>query len=181
MSAFKYDGSKALAAVLYISQQLPGIKFHQCFKIIYFADLAHLAKYGRAIVGDRYIAMKDGPVPSSIYDLLKDIRDKRRSFFKKRNDGDALDVSADSVITPKALANLDHFSKTDLECLDSAISETKTMSYEARKVKSHDLAWTRAWNKKRNSTIDKNDIIEVSGASDDMKEYILQRETYTLA
>jgi uncharacterized phage-associated protein len=38
---------------------------------MYFADRKHLEKYGRFICGDSYVAMKHGPVPSEIYDILK--------------------------------------------------------------------------------------------------------------
>src|SRR6202042_2841503 len=47
------------------------ISKHHLSKILYFADKAHLAKWGRTLTGDRYIAMKNGPVPSRIYDFIK--------------------------------------------------------------------------------------------------------------
>ncbi|OQY45782.1 MAG: hypothetical protein B6240_08350 [Desulfobacteraceae bacterium 4572_87] len=48
--------------------------FHKVFKILFFADQKHLSRYGRPVVGDYYVAMRHGPVPSRIYDILKSIR-----------------------------------------------------------------------------------------------------------
>ena len=45
---------------------------HKLAKLVYFADKEHMLDYGRPITGDRYMAMEYGPVPSFIYDLVKD-------------------------------------------------------------------------------------------------------------
>jgi uncharacterized phage-associated protein len=41
------------------------------FKLLYLADRAHLIKYARPILKDRYVNMDQGPVPSASYDLVK--------------------------------------------------------------------------------------------------------------
>src|SRR5437899_249948 len=71
---FRFDPEKALQAILFVAHRIPEASFHQISKIIYFADKAHLQKYGRLICGDSYVAMKHGPVPSAIYDILKAVR-----------------------------------------------------------------------------------------------------------
>ncbi len=40
-------------------------------KLIWLADRLHLRKYGRPILGDNYVAMENGPVPSKTRDLLQ--------------------------------------------------------------------------------------------------------------
>jgi len=40
-------------------------------KLLYFVDKEHLLSYGRTVIGDRYIKMEFGPVPSSGYNLMK--------------------------------------------------------------------------------------------------------------
>ncbi len=40
-------------------------------KSVFLADRRHLNEYGRPITFDHYVAMKNGPVPSSVYDILK--------------------------------------------------------------------------------------------------------------
>lgn len=42
-------------------------------KLLYFADKYHLTTYGRPIVGDCYIRMDHGPVPSQSLDLMNEL------------------------------------------------------------------------------------------------------------
>lgn len=69
-----FNFEKSMQVILYISNRLKRTDFHKIFKILYFADQAHLSEYGRPISGDVYIAMKDGPVPTKIYDIFKAVR-----------------------------------------------------------------------------------------------------------
>ena len=73
---YKFDIDKSITLLkVILSNFKDGVcDFHKLFKILYFAEQKHLLQYGRTITGDRYIAMKDGPVPSNIYDLLKTLR-----------------------------------------------------------------------------------------------------------
>ena len=72
---FEFDPEKTVAAALYIvSKNLPELTMAKLFKLLYLADKDHLVRYGRPITGDNYVAMKDGPVPSNLYDLFKEAR-----------------------------------------------------------------------------------------------------------
>lgn len=64
-----YDWEKTTEVLLYITEQVTDV--YNALKVLYFADKDHLAKYGRQICGESYVAMKDGPVPSCTYDLVK--------------------------------------------------------------------------------------------------------------
>src|ERR1700733_9640210 len=44
---------------------------HKLFKILYFADKEHIAKYGQSFLDDNYIKMDFGPVPSKIFDYIR--------------------------------------------------------------------------------------------------------------
>jgi len=77
---FEFDYEKTVAAALYIvSKNLPELTMAKLFKLLYLADKDHLVRYGRPITGDSYVAMKDGPVPSNLYDLFKEMRGKPHS------------------------------------------------------------------------------------------------------
>src|SRR5688572_6636382 len=110
-SPFPFDKRKAEETVIYVARKAPiPDRFHIC-KIIYFADKYHLQNYGRFLFGETYVAMKNGPVPSGAYDVIK---------------------SADEML-PQKLATNDFevialrdpddslFSESDLEALDYAI------------------------------------------------------------
>jgi uncharacterized phage-associated protein len=71
---FEFNLDKGIEAILYIAQKVDDPTFHRISKIMYFADRKHLEKYGRFICGDSYVAMKHGPVPSEIYDILKAVK-----------------------------------------------------------------------------------------------------------
>ncbi|MBP0020504.1 MAG: SocA family protein [Cyanobacteria bacterium SBLK] len=78
---FIFNAEKGIEAILYIIKHGTEPTFLHISKVMYFADRKHLEKYGRFICGDRYIAMKNGPVPSGVYDLLKNVRDANKSYL----------------------------------------------------------------------------------------------------
>jgi hypothetical protein len=67
---FDFNPEKALEALIFVANERPNISFYYIVKILYYADKDHLNRYGRPILGDRYIAMEHGPVPSVVYDML---------------------------------------------------------------------------------------------------------------
>jgi uncharacterized phage-associated protein len=71
MLRFPFDEKKALEALVWVTKAWPGITAYYAAKVFFIADKAHLNKYGRPVVGDRFIAMDHGPVPSAIYDWFK--------------------------------------------------------------------------------------------------------------
>ena len=78
------NAQKIIAAVSYlISEGLAaGYKITQydIVKSVFLADRSHLNKYGRPVTFDNYFAMKDGPVATLTYDLLKCDADQARRY-----------------------------------------------------------------------------------------------------
>jgi hypothetical protein len=167
----KFNEEKALAAILYISKMIPNVRYHKLMKVLYFAELRHMAKYGRAIVGDRYIAMKDGPVPSDVYNALKN----EGRFERKRWAGTYFSVSLSKHVKPISEADLDQFSDSDIECLDQSIKENAPLRWKIIKDKSHDSAYKSVSLNKEISTLE---LVKVSGANEGMIKFIEQRNQY---
>src|SRR4029079_17679981 len=71
MIRFSFNEKKALEALVLVANEWPGITAFYASKAVFLADKNHLNKFGRPVVGDRYIAMDNGPVPSVIYDWFK--------------------------------------------------------------------------------------------------------------
>ena len=116
MTNFPFNERKALAAVLFVIQQLGGkINKHKLAKILYFADMKHLVKYMRPIFGDDYIAMEYGRVPSRVYDGVKGEFDSFR---------DALNVE-NKYIYSSEKPDMDELSQSEIECLSDSIKENK--------------------------------------------------------
>jgi uncharacterized phage-associated protein len=146
-----FDAAKAIQAILYVAKRLrQPPDMYWVLKSLYFADKYHLHRYGRFVFGDRYVAMRHGPVPSGAYDLCKIARGEspllqypevRRAFSMDGNN-----------ITPLVDADMDAFSDSDLECLDDGVKECRDLSFGELKSKSHDGAWQNS---------DENDVMSI--------------------
>ena len=178
MDGFKLNIEKAKATILYITKQLDNADFLKVFKILYFAEREHLATYGGPIVGDIYIAMRRGPVPSFIYDALKYLRGEGcynpayDSFIR------ALAITDHFHLIANENPDLEELSRSEILCLDKSILENKYIDFEPLSEKSHDLAWNEA------SCDDEMDYLKIAkagGASDTILKYIEEsRENYNI-
>jgi uncharacterized phage-associated protein len=120
------DIDKTIEVMLYISNSTQDL-FH-IMKILYFADKFHLEGYGRLITGDNYIAMKDGPVPSGAYDLIKHVRGD--GFLVPGVEPElAFIVEGRTTVAPIREVNLEYLSESDIECLNKAIESFANMSF----------------------------------------------------
>lgn len=148
---FRFDSEKAAEVILYIASRAPIRDIYHVLKLLYFADKAHLERYGRFICGDSYVAMKSGPVPSGTYDIIKNIRgDGLHSFAEHARHMFA--VEDDHKISPLRDADPALFSESDIECLEESIKEYGALSGPELKRLSHDDAYKAA---------DENDIIDI--------------------
>lgn len=171
MIQFDFDTEKGIASALYVCKRLMNAKhqpsLHKIFKIFYFADQKHIAKYGRPIVGDHYIAMKYGPVPSHLYSIFQSVR------------GDASCCSSDAFagffavqgrnVKPLAEPDLDELSESEFECLDLSIEENKAKDFGELTTLSHDEAYDNAGH---NCDISFRDVAKVAGASKELIAYM---------
>lgn len=69
---FSFSHRKATQALNFFARRAGGtIEKLMALKLVYFADRYHLRRYGRPIIGDEYLAMQYGPVPSNTKDLAE--------------------------------------------------------------------------------------------------------------
>jgi uncharacterized phage-associated protein len=151
----RFDPERAVELILYVANRLRYPSFHSVSKILYFADREHLSRYGRLLSGDSYVAMKHGPVPSEIYNILKAAAGRRESWISPRYvEVTAGAIKVESNYRLKALrdARLDLLSKSQRECLDLSLRENGRLSFGRLTAKSHDAAW---------KSTDDNEIIDV--------------------
>jgi len=167
-----FDVVRAINSVLYISERLQRSDFHKIFKILYFSDREHLMEYGRAITGDRYIAMKYGPVPSNLYDIFKSVRGN--SFFSDNGKfSQYFSVINDDIIKPNRKADMRELSKSDVKHLDNSIHIYGKMSMDEICDKSHDYAWN---NTLIDREIDWRNIILEAGGDEEYIQFV--KENY---
>ncbi len=153
---FQFSIDKGIETIVYIMQNGTQPTFHHISKVIYFADTLHLEKYGRFICGDHYVAMKHGPVPSGIYDLLKIARGDSFIFSLPseliERTKNAFEVQGRYGIIRRRDAYIDCFSDSDIECLHTAIRKYGNLSFRQLTKASHDQAW---------KVSDENDFMEI--------------------
>lgn len=169
-----FDFSRALNALLYVANRIDKRDIHKIFKILYFADMAHLFQYGRAITGDKYIAMKYGPVPSSIYDMVKIVRgdswyvmDDLKAFFTVTN----------SSLNPLRDADMSYLSESDVNVLKDAVDKYKDIDFDEMTRLSHGFAWKKTWDTSSNDEISVEDILRECKADEDYIQYIVENIT----
>jgi hypothetical protein len=154
---FVMDKTKAIEALVYIAGKIPNVGRFHAAKILYFAELYHLREFGRPIVGDTYIAMENGPVPSFGYDVLKgNVRPEDRPSVE----GALITVTQSHY--PKYCSArdpvLDVFSASDLACLDKAIEYCRSKSFGVISDETHEhIAWKNA---DLNAPMDYSDMLD---------------------
>ena len=68
---FKISYDKAIEVLVWLAKMKPGIDIYHIAKVLFYADKMHINKYARPVIGDSYIKMPYGPVPSGVSDLIK--------------------------------------------------------------------------------------------------------------
>lgn len=139
-SQIKFNKEKATQSILYVANKLERRDLHKIFKILYFAERKHMHDWGRPIIGDTYIAMDAGPVPSRVYDILKIVRGD--SYMSDTEGLKNLFAIEDWMyVVPLQNADINKLSKTDIDALDWSVRTYGSLSYDEIKEKSHDIAW----------------------------------------
>jgi len=165
---FQFDPEKAVEVILYIAHRLRDPGFHKISKILYFADLSHLGKFGRLITGDAYVAMKHGPVPSCSYDILKSVREDAPFCFSDHAKN-AFSVVDGYIVRPLREPGVDLLSRSDCKCLDATISKYGNMSFRELTDLSHIGAWNTA---SENDTISLEEMASMLPNHEEILEHI---------
>lgn len=139
---FRFAPQKALEAVLWMLRQKPGADLHTVLKAAYFADKAHLNRHGRPIFGATYKAMRFGPVPLEIYEMLKGealyLPEIERDDYPWRLEGYRLHLKTNYC------AGEEHLSPSDWRCLEEGLHLSASMTFNERTAATHGPDWQRA-------------------------------------
>jgi uncharacterized phage-associated protein len=147
--SFSFKLEKFVEASFHLAQRCPDMTKMKLFKLLYFADKYHLSEFGRPIFGGHYVALKDGPVPSEAYDVVKGISNPFHDVFT---------VSGHKItVNPSANPGAESLSESDIEALDKISDEIGILTAAQLRSKSHaDPAWSR---RDRNDDMDFADMI----------------------
>lgn len=129
MLRFQFDERKGIEALAYIAGQWPGVTAFYASKVLFFAEKYHLNRYGRPIVADTFIAMPNGPVPSTIYDFIQGKLDQA-SDPEAVTAALTIERGTYARIRANRAADEDVLSTSDTDCLREAVVLCR--SYERR-------------------------------------------------
>jgi uncharacterized phage-associated protein len=126
---FKISYDKATEVIIWLAKMKPGIDIYHVAKVLFYADKMHFNKYGRPIIGDTYIKMPSGPVPSGISDMIKEnswLSPKQSNQIKKSL---IIDKSNDYKLAATREPDMKYFSKSDIVCLTDSLSKYGELSF----------------------------------------------------
>ena len=158
-----FDNKRIGEIILYILGKGELLSQYYVYKILYFAERKHLARWGCGILPGEFHAWEKGPVPKKIYGGIK--------HFKEGNH--PIDIVLRKVI--------DRTDRDMGEALDESYAENVGLTVGELMNKSHDSAWTKARAKGNDEVMPSIDIAEAEGVSSDLLEYIAESEAVRAA
>ncbi len=166
------------AVLLYIIQNSNANRrdVYSIVKTAYYAQQIHFAKWASPIFNDKIAALPFGPVPSTIYNILRISRGESeiRRFCKKDNIdsvADAIGFSDESFIA-KEEPDLNFLSKSAIECLNESIAKVSEMDFGQIMRDTHGAEWTRVFNDGSLRFMDDLNIAREGGATEDVVNYL---------
>ena len=174
----KYSIKKFINCVLFFAQKTDPKKLGilKLNKLLYYIDFEHYKKYGRPILGDVYIRMEHGPVPSFSYSLFNmAFRDKKDDEVSKElrdsieiKSTKIQDFNINAIYPKKKELNSSLFSKSELEIMKDVASKyaSKTGTTMSRETHKEDTPWNKT---SEMQVIDYNLILDKNSIS---KEYV---------
>lgn len=138
--SFKPFVDKIPDVLLYVMSRESGMSQYQIVKAIFIADVSHLNKYGRPVTFDNYVAMKHGPVPSFIYDLLKREENYQKHYGSSPPWSMKVDEHNPKIrrYLPLRDPDLDLLSVSDMRMLDAAVDTARSMAFGDMRDFTHD-------------------------------------------
>ncbi len=159
---------KDINILLYIAKKAEGIDYYTLFKVLYFAEQLHLSTYGDCILDDEFHALPYGPVPTAMYDDIKQLKN-----LSERGIQGALSnffaIEEETKISVLVQPDMDMLSESVIECIDESIEKNAHLGFTALKRKSHGPAWEAFHGK---GVIPRQEIAKEVGASAEMLNYI---------
>ena len=171
------DILKIKAVLLYILQH-SGNDRHNVYSVVktaYYAQQLHFVKWALPLYKDKIAALQFGPVPSTIYDILKMARGDKKVLAYHGNSplksvSEAIGFQ-DEIFYPTEEADCDVLSQSNIECIAEAIKIVASMDFDEIVADTHGEEWTRVWNSKTRF-MDDIMIAKEGGADESVISYL---------
>lgn len=172
------------ASLLYILNRVPDNKRSIYFivKTAFYAQEKHLSQWGVPLFADDICALKFGPVPSLIYDILKGARGDQQLYDTRLIEVAQSIKYADEDFYATEEADMGWLSKAAIECLDSAIDLIAKKSFSDVCEATHESEeYKRARKRPGKKVMNPIKIAEDAGAEDWVIEYLTEHYQITTA
>lgn len=160
------DIEKLIQTTGYILKKYNGtLNYTKLIKILYLADRKAMSETGYSITGDSYVSMKDGPVLSSLYDLIKNRYYDRvvQYYWNSKFQTDGYSIYLVAQFIPDGL-----LSNFESETLDSTDRKFHYSSYSSLIDYVHDKKNCPEWkNTQSRIPISETEILRNVGFTDD--------------
>ena len=165
-ASYRFAAEKAYTAIHWMVAQGAQVDLHQALKACYFADRSHINEHFQPIWGATYKAMKYGPVPLEIYEIMKGegiwLWEIGRDELPWRLDGYRLSAKSNDV------PDMSVFSESEMEHLETGFRTSSGMSFTARTAATHGRDWQAA----NGGTMRYEDMIEISSKRESIIRFI---------
>jgi len=139
---YRFSTEKAFSAIHWMTQQGRDLDIHAALKSCYFADKSHINEHFQPIFGATYKAMKYGPVPLEIYEMMKGdglwLWEVGKQTTPWELDGYNLRPLANDA------PNLEVFAESELEHLKGGFNRSVSMNFTSRTAATHGPDWQAA-------------------------------------
>ena len=171
---FKFNLDKLIASIAFFADyKLNDLSKLKVCKLLYFADKNHLIKYGRPILGDVYVHMDNGPVPSTSLNIMNEVIAVDPVYLKSGDVSNEerfnvyLSVKKSSkypIFSSKKQHDFACLSQSELEALETTMKKYGKKSSSALINLTHEeVAWKES---SSNSEIDYRLFFEGESAAD---------------
>lgn len=186
---FRFDEEKFVNAVLFFAKNADAASFGvtKLNKQLYYSDFEHFKLYGRPIIGDRYVNMKEGPVPSTSYGIINDLLLGSDNVSLSKKLAKKIEVKKSTfkdykIHRVKALAepDMDVFSQSEIDVMTQVADVCKRRNLSATFLSKLTHTEGSPWSKtERNQEIDYRLVLDASSDEAVSIDYVdfLNKET----
>lgn len=139
---YRFNASKAFQAIDFMCAEARDLDLHTALKSFYFSDKSHLNAHQQPIFGATYKAMKYGPVPLEVYEMIKGeslwLQELGITGTPWRLDGFRIQRVSNSS------TNLDLLGESESEHFLSAFDRSRRMTFTERTAVTHGPDWQAA-------------------------------------
>lgn len=168
--SFRFEPKKANNVILFIAQCMNNtMDIQRLFLLLYLADTRHLLKYGSVILGDTYVAMKQGAVPFHVLSMCLELKNGMVQNSKGGKPKYPFRINYLQQLVALTTYDGQYIAESEVECLFEVVHKYKDVPLDQLREYSISRAWQET------DEVGKISLVKIAaehGASTEMINYI---------